>query len=260
MRPGGPTAGDDAGGKALRGWRVELEEPDAGEEHQPPDLGGAKSRCASGGRLATYEELSAEVRSMRSVLVGVVALVMAVSGPAYGGSIDDTEPRPSGAPPEAVSEPAPVAQERLEVHQRAPFRDVVVEEYHNAGAELGMGIASTVLSIFYTPVRLAVGVVGAGVGGVEGWLTGGDLRTARSMWRPAVEGDYFIRPDHLDRTERYEWGNFRPVVRERYTLRGREPMLHEDEAVASIENETVPAGTVEAAPAEPQLEDAGDDR
>lgn len=196
---------------------------------------------------------------MRSVLVGMVALVVAVSGPAYGGSIDDTEPRP--APAREVVEPAPVQQERTVVHQRAPFRDVVVEEYHSAGAELGMGIASTVLSVFYTPVRLAVGVVGAGLGGVEGWLTGGDLRTARSMWRPTVEGDYFIRPDHLDRTERYEWGNFRPVVRERYTLRGREVVVHEDEAVASIESETVPPGTVEAipAPSEPVLED-GDDR
>lgn len=197
---------------------------------------------------------------MRSVLVGMVALVMAVGGPAYGGSIDDTEPRPSAALEREVTEPAPATQERTVVHQRAPFREVVVEEYHSAGAEFGMGIASTVLSVFYTPVRLVVGVVGAGLGGVEGWLTGGNLRTARSMWRPTVEGDYFIRPDHLDRTEHYEWGNFRPVVREQYTLHGREPILHEEESVASIETETVPTGTVEVAPAEPVLEDAGDDR
>jgi len=195
---------------------------------------------------------------MRSVLVGLVVLGVAVGGPAYGGSIDDTEPRPPVATEHEVIEP-PATYEHTVVHQRAPFRDVVVEEYHSAGAELGMGIASTVLSIFYTPVRLVVGVVGAEVGGVEGWITGGDLRTARSMWRPTVEGDYFIRPDHLDRTEHYEFGNVRPVVRERYTLRGREVVVHEGDSVASIESETVPAGAV-GAPAEPVLEDEGDDR
>jgi hypothetical protein len=124
-----------------------------------------------------------------------------------------------------------------------------------------MGVASTVLSIFYTPVRLTVGVAGAALGGVEGFLTGGDLRTARSMWRPTVEGDYFIRPDHLDRTERYEFGNVRPVVRERYTLRGRQAVLHEEETIAVEPSEVAVAPvTSDMAPVEPELEDAGDDR
>jgi hypothetical protein len=112
-----------------------------------------------------------------------------------------------------------------------------------------MGVASTVLSIFYTPVRVVVGVVGAELGGVQGFLTGGDIRTAKSMWRPTVEGDYFVRPDHLDRTERYQFGNWDPVVREHYTIRGREPMMYEREetvAVAPDEQEIVPA--------EPELE------
>ena len=193
------------------------------------------------------------------VFVGMVALVVAMGGPAYGGSIDDAEPRPYAATEREVIEP-PVAQERTVVHQRAPFRDVVVEESHSAGAEWGMGVASTVFSIFYTPVRLSVGVVGAALGGVEGWLTGGDLRTARSMWRPTVEGDYFVRPDHLDRTERYQFGNFDPVVQERYTLRGREVVVREAEPMASVEAEAVPRGTLEVTPVEPAIEDAGDDR
>lgn len=195
------------------------------------------------------------------IFVGLVALVVAMGGPAYAGSIEDLEPRPHVATDQDAIEPATITQEHTVVHQRAPFRDVVVEESHSAGAEWGMGVASTVLSVFYTPVRLVVGVVGAGLGGVEGWLTGGDVRTARSMWRPTVEGAYYIRPDHLDRTERYQFGNFDPVVRERHTLRGSEVVLHEEEEpVASIETETVSAGTVEVAPAEPALEDVGDDR
>ncbi len=192
---------------------------------------------------------------MRSILVGVVAAVVAVGGPAYGGGVvDDLERRPEAAVD--VIEREPVQEERMVIHQSPPFREVVVEDYHSAGAEWGMGVASTILSIFYTPVRLTVGVVGAGLGGVEGWLTGGDLRTARSMWRPTVEGDYFIRPDHLDRTERYEFGNVRPIVRERYTVRGREPVVLEE-----TEEIVVPETVADSTPVEPEIEDdSADDR
>jgi hypothetical protein len=192
---------------------------------------------------------------MRAILVGVVAAVVAVGGPAYGGSVDDHERRP--APAVEVIPPAPVAQERTVVHQHAPFSEVVVEDSHSAGAEWGMGVAATVLSIFYTPVRLTVGVAGAALGGVEGWLTGGDLRTARSMWRPTVEGDYFIRPDHLDRVEHYEFSNVQPVVRERYSIRGREPVVLEEREENLAAAPTADTETV-IAPAEPMLEDSSD--
>ena len=194
---------------------------------------------------------------MRSILVGVVVAAVAVGGPAYGGGVVvDSDLRPSPAVKAEALETEPVAQERSGMNETPPFREVVVEDYHSAGAEWGMGVASTILSVFYTPVRLTVGIVGAGLGGVEGWLTGGDLRTARSMWRPTVEGDYFIRPDQLDRTESYEFSNVRPIARERYTIRGRAPVVLE-------EREAVAVAPVEAdfAAVEPELEgDSGDDR
>ncbi len=196
---------------------------------------------------------------MRSILVGLAALVVAAAGPAYGGGIVGDEEVRRGTVTESEVVETPVTRESMVVHQRAPFREVVVEDYHSAGAEWGMGVASTILSIFYTPVRLAVGIVGAGLGGVEGLLTGGDLRTARSMWRPTVEGDYYIRPDHLDRTERYEFSNVRPIAHERYTLHDRHAVVREEEAVAIVEQ--VEAGdAVMTAPDEPVLEDADEDR
>lgn len=196
---------------------------------------------------------------MRLVVVGLVALGLAVGGPAYGGSIDDEEVRPAPAKEPEVIE-APVVRERTVVHQRAPFRDVVEEDTHSAGAEWGMGVASTILSVFYTPVRLTVGIVGAGLGGVEGWLTGGDLRTAHSMWRPTVEGDYFIRPDHLDGTEHYEFSNVRPVPRQRHLLHETRVVVRDEETMAAVPAQHVAPAREDIAPVEPELEDAGDDR
>jgi hypothetical protein len=61
-------------------------------------------------------------------------------------------------------------------------------------------------------------VVGAALGGFSGWTTGGDGRTARGIWRPTVEGHYFIRPDHLDRTERFRFNGATPPGRARYIV------------------------------------------
>ena len=194
---------------------------------------------------------------MRSILVGVVVAAVAVGGPAYGGGVVvDSDLRPAPAVEAEALETKPVARERSGMNETPPFREIVVEDYHSAGAEWGMGVASTILSVFYTPVRLTVGIVGAGLGGVEGWLTGGDLRTARSMWRPTVEGDYFIRPDHLDRTERYEFSNVQPIARERDTLWGREPIVLEEREAVAVAPVDADFGAVE-----PELEDdSGDDR
>jgi hypothetical protein len=199
---------------------------------------------------------------MRSFLVGVAALVVMVGGPAYGGSIDDQAPRPRAAVEPEVIE-APVHEEHMVVHQRAPFRGVAVEDYHNGGSEWGMGVASAVLSIFYTPVRLTVGIAGAALGGVEGFLTGGNVRTARSMWGPTVEGDYFIRPDHLDGTEHFEFSNVRPIAHERSSLHGRYPTVreYETEIVPAAPSESVSGATWgDMAPIESALEADDDDR
>jgi len=201
---------------------------------------------------------------MRSILVGAAVAMVAMGGPAFGGAIvDDTERRPQPAVEAAPMAPAP--PEHYAINETPPFGDVVVENYHSAGAELGLGVASTILTIFYTPVRLVVGVVGAGVGGVEGFLTGGDIRTARSMWRPTVEGDYFIRPDQFDHTEHYQFGNWKPVVHEQYTQRGREPMAMEDHESDHLAATPPPAPEAPAiaapeaaAPVEPELEDSDD--
>lgn len=69
------------------------------------------------------------------------------------------------------------------------------------GSEFARGIIAPVLSLFYFPVKLTVGVAGAVLGGVSGWATGGDERAAEGIWRPMTGGTYFITPQIIDK----EW-------------------------------------------------------
>ena len=54
------------------------------------------------------------------------------------------------------------------------------------------------LSLPYFVTKLTVGVVGAILGGISGWATGGDERAAEGIWRPMVGGTYFITPQIFD--------------------------------------------------------------
>jgi hypothetical protein len=145
-----------------------------------------------------------------------------------GGVTADVERRESEARvrAEAVADPDAGAVRR---------EHVLVEEYHSAGAEFGLALASTGLSLLYHPVRMVVGIVGAQLGGIGGWSTGGDMRTAKGLWRPTVEGDYFIRPDHLDGTEPYHFSNVSPVVHERYSVRRVESTAVESAPAPALE-------------------------
>lgn len=156
------------------------------------------------------------------MLVGTVVALVAVAGPAFGGGIvDDPEMRALRQQRvEASSRTEPVPAAAYQFHETPPFTDVVVEDSNNAGKEFGLAIGSSFLSILYHPVRMVMGIVGAELGGVAGWTAGGDQRTAHGIWRPLVEGDYFVRPDHLDRQERFQVGNYARVPREQHTFRG----------------------------------------
>ena len=141
---------------------------------------------------------------MRRILVGAMVAMAAVAEPAFGGVSLETV-APQGAPSGAM-------------HLSNPTGRVIHEQYHGGAAEFGLGLASVGLSLVYTPFRIAYGLVGAGLGGFGGWTTGGDMRTAKALWRPTVEGHYSIRPDHLDGRERFRFNGAVPAVREPETF------------------------------------------
>lgn len=167
---------------------------------------------------------------MRRILVGVLVAMVAGAGSALAGPCCTMR---SGAQPERPccmmqpdaaqserpccmmhSSAGSTAQAEATVHFTNPSARVIHDERHGAGAEFGLALASSALSVLYFPVRFVYGVAGAELGGIGGWTTGGDLRTAKGLWRPTTEGHYFMRPDYLDGTERFRFSGAVPPVRE----------------------------------------------
>jgi hypothetical protein len=57
------------------------------------------------------------------------------------------------------------------------------------------------MSVVYFPVKFGMGVAGAFLGGVSGFLTGGNDRSAEGIWHPMTGGSYFITPQKMDKEE-----------------------------------------------------------
>jgi hypothetical protein len=70
----------------------------------------------------------------------------------------------------------------------------------------GISFAAAAINVFYFPVRLAVTLVTAEVGGLTGWLTGGDTTSARSVWG-VTDGQAYIKPAMLQGRERLRFGS-----------------------------------------------------
>jgi hypothetical protein len=64
--------------------------------------------------------------------------------------------------------------------------------------EMARGLVTPILSAIYFPIKFGTGVAGAALGGVSGFLTGGNERAAEGIWRPMTGGTYFITPQVLD--------------------------------------------------------------
>lgn len=138
---------------------------------------------------------------MRAILVGTMMLLVVAAGPAF--AIEEASSSTCGAAPEG------------QVLLGDPGDG---QECCNSGAEFGRGIASIGLSLIYTPFRMVYGAVGAGLGGFAGWATGGDLRASKGLWRPTVDGEYYVRPAHLDGSEPFRFSDATPSESARYRL------------------------------------------
>ena len=87
-----------------------------------------------------------------------------------------------------------------EMEQTQPLQPVQpVQPEPTLGSEFTKGVVAPVINLlFYFPLKLVVGIVGAELGGISGWATGGDERAAEGIWRPTVGGTYFITPQIIE--------------------------------------------------------------
>ncbi len=83
-----------------------------------------------------------------------------------------------------------------EMQQTQPLQPVQPEP--TLGSEFAKGVTAPVINLFYFPLKLVVGIVGAELGGISGWATGGDERAAEGIWRPMTGGTYFITPQIIE--------------------------------------------------------------
>ena len=65
------------------------------------------------------------------------------------------------------------------------------------GTAVGMTFAAMGANLVYMPVRFAVTVVTAEVGGFLGWINGGDPQSAQALWN-VTDGPGVVRPAMLE--------------------------------------------------------------
>jgi hypothetical protein len=179
---------------------------------------------------------------MRGLLVGTMVGVVAITGTAFGGGIQDDSDLGARRKDRVEATSRTDVTTTYGFNESPPFADIVHEDTNNAGKEFGLSVGSTFLSILYHPIRMVTGIVGAELGGIAGWTTGGDQRAARGIWRPLTEGDYFVRPDHLDRTERFQFGNYARQPRQQHAYRGPVVDTYVDTSASSVMPEAPDAG------------------
>ncbi|OGW14063.1 MAG: hypothetical protein A3G93_06790 [Nitrospinae bacterium RIFCSPLOWO2_12_FULL_45_22] len=81
----------------------------------------------------------------------------------------------------------------------APARD------RGVATEVGLGIGSFALSIFYSPAKIVYSAFGATIGGLAYAVTMGNSEIALGIIEPACRGTYIITPAILTGQEKLEF-------------------------------------------------------
>lgn len=73
----------------------------------------------------------------------------------------------------------------------------VASAREDSASEAGLGAASVLLTIPYGAVKVAYAILGGITGGIAYVVTGGNLKTAQTVWDTSMRGTYIITPEHL---------------------------------------------------------------
>ena len=67
----------------------------------------------------------------------------------------------------------------------------------NSAADIGLGVASFLVSIPYGAAKIVTALLGGIVGGFTYVLSGFNKKAADQVWYTTIPGDYIITPDQL---------------------------------------------------------------
>jgi len=67
----------------------------------------------------------------------------------------------------------------------------------STASDLGLGVASFLISIPYGAAKVVTALLGGIVGGFTYVLSGFNKKAADQVWYTTIPGDYIITPDHL---------------------------------------------------------------
>jgi len=141
------------------------------------------------------------------VVVGLSVLLLAPVVHAQQGNPvpDSTENSSFSAygPPTGLQETPP------ESDAFAGDRPIAPEPWNRA-VSLNLSLGSMLINTLFFPVKLAVGIVGAEVGGLAGAMNGGDEEAARGIWNVTTDGSYFVTPAALDGRSEFTLGSDAP--------------------------------------------------
>lgn len=137
---------------------------------------------------------------------GLAVLLLAPVVHAQGNPVpDSTEDSTFSAygPPPSLEE-APAEHDAF-----SPNRPIAPAPWNRAvSANLSLG--SMLINAVYFPVKMALGIVGAEVGGLSGAMNGGDEEAAAGIWNVTTDGSYFVTPADLDGRGDFRLGSDAP--------------------------------------------------
>jgi hypothetical protein len=70
---------------------------------------------------------------------------------------------------------------------------------------IGWGVLTGLANVVYVPAKLVYATLGGVTGGMALGLTGGDTKTAESIWEPSLFGDYFLTPSMVQGQEPFSF-------------------------------------------------------
>ena len=145
-------------------------------------------------------------RMMRTVTTFCAVVLSASLAAAEGNPVpDSTEDSEFSAygPPSSLEE-TPAERDAFAANRPiapAPWNRLV---------SLDLSLGSMLINTIFFPVKLAVGIVGAEVGGLAGAMNGGDEEAAAGVWNVTTDGSYFVQPEDLDGRGQFALGGDMP--------------------------------------------------